>query len=88
MEVLNLQLDPERPLFGDCWGDADCAVQAHLSDLPLVFPEFDLSPCSVIQAVIERTHLRPAFKLVMGFARSLIIVPLFDDWRFNRCMGG
>ena len=64
MEVLNLQLDPERPLFGDCWGDADCAVQAHLSDLPLFFPDLDLSP----YAVIQRTHLRPSFRLVMGFA--------------------
>ena len=76
MEVLNRQLDPE------------CAVQTHLSYLPLFFPELDLSPYPVIQAVIERTHLRPAFRLVMGFDRSLILVPLFDDWRFNRCMGG
>ncbi len=52
------------------------------------FPELDLSPYPVIQAVIERSHLRSAFRLVMGFDRSLILVPLFDDWRFNRCMGG
>ena len=55
MEVLNRQLDPE------------CAVQAHLSCLPLFFPELDLSPYPVIQALIERTHLLPAFRLVMGF---------------------
>jgi len=42
----------------------------------------------VIQAVIQRSPLRPAFRFVMGFACSLIIDPLFDDWRFNRCMGG
>jgi|GEM_PF-4182430 len=56
MEVLNRQLDPE------------CAVQAHLSCLPLFFPELDLSPYPEIQAVIQRTHLQPAFRLVMGFA--------------------
>ena len=37
MEVLNRQLDPERLLVGDCWGAADCAVQAHLSSLTLFF---------------------------------------------------
>ena len=37
MEVFNRQLDPERHLVGDCWGAADCAVQAHLSYLPLFF---------------------------------------------------
>ena len=68
MEVFNRQLDPERPLVGDCWGAADCAVQAYLSDLPLFSPELDLSPYPEIQAVIERTHLQPAFRLVMGFA--------------------
>ena len=55
MEVLNRQLDPE------------CAVQTHLSYMPLFFPELDLSPYPVIQAVIERSHLRSAFRLVMGF---------------------
>ena len=68
MEVLNCQLDPERPLVGDCWGAADCAVQAYLSDLPLFSPELDLSPYAVIQAVIQRTHHRPSFRFVMGFA--------------------
>ena len=68
MEVLNRQLESERLLVGDCWGAADCAVQAYLSDLPLFFPELDLSPYEVIQAVIERTHFRPAFRFVMGFA--------------------
>ena len=68
MEVLNRQLDRERPLVGDCWGAADCAVQSHLSDLQLFTPDLDLTPYSVIQTVIERTHLQPAFRLVMGFA--------------------
>ena len=68
MEVFNRQLDPEGPLVGDCWGAADCAVQAYLSDLPLFSPELDLSPYAVIQAVIQRTHHRPSFRFVMGFA--------------------
>ena len=68
MEVLNRQLDPERPLVGDFWDAADCAVQAYLSDLSLFFPELNLSPYAGIQAVIQRTHLRPSFRLVMGFA--------------------
>jgi len=51
-------------------------------------PVLVLGPCPVIEIVIERTNLRPAFRLVMGFARKLMGVPLFDDWRFNRCMGG
>ena len=68
MEVFNPQLDPERPLVGDYWGAADCVVEVHLSDLPLFSPELDLSPYPEIQAVIERTHLRPSFRLVMGFA--------------------
>jgi len=68
MEVFNRQLNPERPLVGDCWGAADCAVQAYLSDLPLFSPELDLSPYAVIQAVIQRTHHRPSLRFVMGFA--------------------
>jgi len=68
MEVFNRQLDPERPLVGDCWGAADCAVQAYLSDLPLFSPELDLSPYAVIQTVIQRTYHRPSFRFVMGFA--------------------
>ena len=53
MEMLNRQLDPERLLVGDCWGAAEFAVQAYLSDLPLFFPELDLSPYPVIQAVLS-----------------------------------
>ena len=68
MEVLNGQLDPDRPLVGDQWGVADCAVEAHLGYLPIFFPEIDLSPYPVIQAVIERTRLRPAYQRAMGHA--------------------
>ena len=45
---------------------ADCAVQAHLAYLPLFFPEMDLSPYPVIQDVIRRTYVRPAYRHVMG----------------------
>ena len=62
MEVLNRQLEPDRPLVGDRWGVADCAVEAHLCYLPIFFPEIDLSPYPVIQALIERTRLRPAYQ--------------------------
>ncbi|QNJ22818.1 putative glutathione S-transferase [Synechococcus sp. MIT S9220] len=55
-------------MVGDCWGAAEFAVEVHLSDLPLFFPELDLSLYPEIQAVIDRTHLQPAFRLVMGFA--------------------
>ena len=68
MEVLNRQLEPDRPLVGDRWGVADCAVEAHLCYLPIFFPEIDLSPYPVIQAVIERTRLRPAYQRAMGHA--------------------
>lgn len=68
MEALNHQLDPALPLVGEFWSAADCAVQAHLSYLPLFFPELDLSPYPVVQAVIERTSQRPAYKLAMALS--------------------
>ena len=66
MAVLDQQLDPDRPLVGHCWGAADCAVQAHLAYLPLLYPEMDLSAYPAIQEVIRRTHARPAYRQVMG----------------------
>ena len=66
MAVLDQQLDPDRPLVGHCWGAADCAVQAHLTYLPLFYPEMDLSAYPAIQEVIRRTHARPAYRQVMG----------------------
>ena len=68
MEVLNRQLEPDRPLVGDRWGVADCAVEAHLCYLPIFFPEIDLSPYPVIQALIERTRLRPAYQRSLSHA--------------------
>ena len=66
MEVLNRQLDPVQPLVGDCWGAADCAIHAHLGYLPLFFPEIDLAPYPVVEAVIESARRRPAYQLAMG----------------------
>ena len=37
MEELNRQLTPGRPLVGDQWGAADCAVMAYLAYLPIFF---------------------------------------------------
>ena len=68
MEVLNRQLEPDRPLVGDRWGVADCAVEAHLCYLPIFFPELDLSPYPVIQALIERTRLCPAYQRSLSHA--------------------
>ena len=66
MDVLNRQLDPDRPLVGPCWGAADCAVQAYLAYLPIFFPEIDLSAYPVVQAVIDRTRKQPTYLRVMG----------------------
>ena len=51
MEELNHQLHPERPLVGEQWGAADCAVQAYLAStafadhcLGLVLDALDASP--------------------------------------------
>jgi len=66
MGELNRQLDPDRPLVGQRWGAADCAVQGYLAYLPLFFPDIDLSPYPVIQELIERTRQRPAYQTAMG----------------------
>ena len=66
MQELNQQLAPGRPLVGDRWGAADCAVTAYLAYLPIFFPEEDLSPYPAIQTLIEATRQRPAYRKVMG----------------------
>ena len=66
MEELNRQLSPGRPLVGDQWGAADCAVTAYLAYLPIFFPQEDLSPYPAIQALIAATQARPAYRRVMG----------------------
>ena len=67
MEELNHQLHPERPLVGEQWGAADCAVQAYLAYLPIFFPELDLSPYPAIQSLIASVQTRPAYRKAMGF---------------------
>tara|TARA_B100002051_G_scaffold99276_1_gene94701 strand:+ start:109 stop:651 length:543 start_codon:yes stop_codon:yes gene_type:complete len=68
MEELNRQLQPGRPLVGDQWGAADCAVTAYLAYLPIFFPQEDLSPYPAIQSLITSTQQRPAYRKVMGMA--------------------
>ena len=66
MEELNRQLSPGRPLVGDQWGAADCAVTAYLAYLPIFFPQEDLTHYPAIQALIAATQERPAYRKVMG----------------------
>ena len=66
MEELNRQLTQGRPLVGDHWGAADCAVTAYLAYLPIFFPQEDLSPYPAIQSLITTTQQRPAYRKVMG----------------------
>ena len=73
MNVLNHQLDPE--------------AQAHLSALPL-FPEIELSPYPLVQAVIEHTSRRSVDKLLMALSKEVINLLSNGDWGFSRCMGG
>ena len=68
MEELNRQLSPGRPLVGDQWGAADCAVTAYLAYLPIFFPQEDLTPYPAIQALIAATQERPAYRKVMGMS--------------------
>ena len=68
MEELNRQLSPGRPLVGNQWGAADCAVTAYLAYLPIFFPQEDLTPYPAIQALIAATQERPAYRKVMGMA--------------------
>jgi len=53
---------PEAP----AWGAADCAVQAYLAYLPLFCKEIDLVPFPAIQATIEATQGRRAYRTAMG----------------------
>ena len=53
-------------LVGDSWGAADCAVTAYLAYIKLFFPNEDLSSYSRIEALIEETNQRSAYRKVMG----------------------
>ena len=66
MTVLDERLNGGRPLIGERWGVADCAVQAYLAYLPIFFPQIDLGPYPQVQAVIQATQQRPAYQRVMG----------------------
>ena len=66
MQELNRQLASGRPLVGESWGAADCAVTAYLAYLPIFFPQEDLSPYPGIQQLIAETRQRPAYRKVMG----------------------
>ena len=68
MEELNRQLSAGRPLVGEQWGAADCAISAYLAYLPIFFPQQDLSPFPAIEALIAATQQRPAYRKVMGMA--------------------
>ena len=68
MGVLNELLAPAQPLMGNGWGVADCAVHAYLAYLPMFFPDLDLSPYPAVQATIEATNNRPAYRTVMGLS--------------------
>ena len=68
IEELNRQLQPGRPLVGDQWGAADCAVMAYLAYLPIFFPQEDLSPYPAIQSLITSTQQRPAYRKAMGMS--------------------
>lgn len=67
MAELNQQLHPDRPLVGQQWGAADCAMQAYLAYLPLFFPDLDLSPYPAIQSLIATVQKRPGYRKAMGY---------------------
>ena len=66
MKELDHQLESDQPLVGNLWGAADCAIQAYLAYLPLLFPHIDLDPYPSIQATIESVVRRPAYRKAMG----------------------
>ena len=66
MKELDYQLEADQPLVGNVWGAADCAIQANLAYLPLLFPHIDLAPYPSIQATIKQVERRPAYRKAMG----------------------
>ena len=66
MKELDHQLETDQPLIGNLWGAADCAIQANLAYLPLLFPHIDLAPYPSIQATIKQVERRPAYRKAMG----------------------
>lgn len=66
MDVLDGQLACGRPLVGESWGAADCAVQAYLAYLPIFFPEIDLEPWPGVLAAIASAQASAAYQRAMG----------------------
>ena len=66
MKELDHQLESDQPLVGNHWGAADCAIQAYLAYLPLLFPHIDLDHYPSIQATIESVVRRPAYRKALG----------------------
>jgi glutathione S-transferase len=71
LAVLNDRLSHNTSLLSGTggpvpWGAADCAVQSYLAYLPMFCSGFDLSPYAAVQASIEATNQRPAYKEAMG----------------------
>lgn len=69
MKELDRQLETGQPLVGNIWGAADCAIQAYLAYLPLMFPQIDLSSYPSIRTTIKRVERRPAYRKAMGNLR-------------------
>ena len=65
LNQLNEKLS-KKFLVGDSWGAADCAVTAYLAYIKLFFPNEDLSPYPRIEALIEETNQRSAYRKAMG----------------------
>ena len=53
-------------LVGNSWGAADCAITSYLAYIKLFFPTEDLSTYPTINALIETTNQRAAYKKAMG----------------------
>ena len=53
-------------LVGNSWGAADCAITSYLAYIKLFFPSEDLSTYPTINALIESTNQRAAYKKAMG----------------------
>jgi len=66
MGVLDGLLASGRPLVGEHWGAADCAVQAYLAYLPVFFPQIDLEPWPGVRATIASAQASPAYQRAMG----------------------
>jgi len=66
LEQLDRLLSGDAGLIPGPWGVADCTVEAYLAYLPLFCPQIDLAPFPAIQATIEATRSREAYRQVMA----------------------